>query len=611
MTNRPIRTMQDLLEALPHLGYSKATINQIRPRIRDCAHIYNAPLHRIPADVACFEEKWGKGRVGALAAGFKSHDHFLEFRKRVGGALARVQAPTAATVSRGPDWQRLCDFVEANSGPGKPLGPHRIHGVGAVADPMSAAGIAPAEMTDADVARAAAPLKTKARRTFKGGIDTLNELVARREAWPEIVALLPAAPLSQPDRVKAVPSPFRRGAGPHVVQLWSDFDRFVAEKRGTDDLGRPVPERESGFKARSADTYEAAVTNAAGLLARSGELQPGAAPRLRDICSLAAIQRVAELWQVRMLDGDVRKDASTLHLNVERLAHIAKHQESLTKKDAKKLKKVRDKVRKAAKNRNRMSAPRLAWIKAYARSPAQKRAVHAMPENLMRQAQKILDDWDRLKRVKKHKQRMRALKLGIAAVQAAVLFRGSAVRAGNLRGLTFRGTETQLLLCPDSGDVRISIPGHLVKTGADIEAEADDDARHVVDWYLREIRPRLIGDHPYGRGLVDSDFLFPSSRQKQPMEETTFAEHYRVGVEAVGLDMTLHQARHVTAYFILDADPNALGVAAAVLGIEPGTVRDHYAWMDSMKAVAKGRELLRQSRKAARKHRRGNNNVAA
>ena len=75
--------------------------------------------------------------------------------------------------------------------------------------------------------------------------------------------------------------------------------------------------------------------------------------------------------------------------------------------------------------------------------------------------------------------------------------------------------------------------------------------------------------------------------------------------------MTLHQARHVTVYFILDEDPNALGVAAAVLGIDPATVRDHYAWMDSMKAVAKGRALLRQSRKAARKHRKGTHNVAA
>ena len=145
----------------------------------------------------------------------------------------------------------------------------------------------------------------------------------------------------------------------------------------------------------------------------------------------------------------------------------------------KKLKKVRDKVRKAAKNWDKMSAPRLAWIKAFARSPAQKRAVHSMPESLMRRAKTILDQWDELKRAKKHKQRMRALKLGVAAVQSAILFRGSAVRAGNLRGLTFRGEDAQLFLCPDSADVDISIPAHLVKTGVEIEAEAEADARPV------------------------------------------------------------------------------------------------------------------------------------
>lgn len=611
MTTQPIRTMQDLLNALPRLGYSKATINQIRPRIKDCAKIYNAPLNRVSADLAAFESKWGKGRVGALAAGFKSVDHFLEFRKRVGGALARAQAPATSTAPRLPEWQRLCAFVKANSGPRKPLGPHRTHGVAVLADAMSAHGIVPAQVTDDTINLAAAPLKTVTRRTFKRGLFTVNDLVARRDAWPEIATLLPAAPIAQPGRVKSVPSPFRWGACPEAAQLWADFDRFVAEKRGTDDLGRPIPERDSEFKASTARTYENAVTNATGLLSRSGDLQPCDAPRLRDICCLRGIQRFAEFWQVRMFDGDVRKDAGTLHLNVERLAHIAQHQGFLTKMDTKKPKQVRDKIRKAATHRNKMSAPRLAWIKAFARSPAQKRAVHAMPESLMRQAQVDLDRWDELERKKRHKQRMRALKLGIAAVQAALLFRGSAVRAGNLRGLTFRGTDAQLLLCPDSGDVRISIPGHLVKTGAEIDADADDDARPVIDWYLAEIRPRLIDDHPYGRGLVDSDFLFPSTRSDRPMEETTFAEHYRVGVEAVGLDMTLHQARHVTAYFILDADPNALGLAAAILGIDPGTVRDHYAWMDSMKAVAKGRELLREARKAARKHRKGNHNVAA
>ena len=611
MTIRPIRTMHDLLEALPSLGYSTATINQIRPRIRDCERIYSVPLNRVPADLAAFEAKWGKGRVGALAAGFKSHDHFVEFRKRVGGALARAQTPVASTAQRFPDWQRLCDDVETVSGPGKPLGPHRIHGVAVLADAMSAMGIAPAAMTDAAVTQAAAQLKTKKRRSFKRGVDTINDLIGRNVQWPDIAALLPTTRLAQPDRAKCAPSPFRRGGCPESALLWDDFDRFVAEKRGTDSLGRPTPERNSGFKTRTAETYENAVTTATGLLYRSGDLQPGDAPSLRDICSRSAIQSVAELWQIRMLDGDVRKDAGTLHLNVERLAHIAVHQGLLSKKDSKKLKKIRDELRKAAKHRNKMSAPRLAWIKAFAKCPAQKRAVHSMPEQLMRQAQKILDDWARLKRCKKHKLRMRALSLGIAAVQAAILFRGSPVRAGNLRGLTFRGIDAQLLLSPDSGDVHISIPGHLVKTGEDIAADADDDARPVIDWYLREIRPRLIGDHPYARGLVDSDFLFPSTRSDRAMEETTFAEHYRTGVEAVGLDMTLHQARHITAYFILDVDPNAIALAAAVLGIAPDTVRDHYAWMDSMKAVARGRELLRQSRKAARNHRKGNHNVAA
>lgn len=82
-----IKTMQDLLDQLPNIGYSPAVVNQIRPRIRECEAIYNKPLRRIPADFDQFATRWGSGRVESIAAGFKSHEHFLEWRKRVRGAL--------------------------------------------------------------------------------------------------------------------------------------------------------------------------------------------------------------------------------------------------------------------------------------------------------------------------------------------------------------------------------------------------------------------------------------------------------------------------------------------------------------------------------------------
>ncbi|TNC46069.1 hypothetical protein FHG66_19540 [Rubellimicrobium rubrum] len=130
----------------------------------------------------------------------------------------------------------------------------------------------------------------------------------------------------------------------------------------------------------------------------------------------------------------MRADATTRHLMVERSIHISGHLEHQPKKARKGLAQVREKVRKATSRRGKMSPPRLAWIKAFAKSPFQQRAVavHLMPERLMREAQPIPDRWDDRKKRPGQKQGMRALSLGMAAVMAAVLFRGSAVRAKNL-----------------------------------------------------------------------------------------------------------------------------------------------------------------------------------
>ncbi len=337
-------------------------------------------------------------------------------------------------------------------------------------------------MTAEWVTPAAAPLKGRARRTFKGGLRTMNDLIAIRSAHPEIDDLLPAEPLPQPDRAKSPPSPWRRGHRPQAARLWREFDAFVLAKRGTDALGRPIPAEKSNFSERSAETYENALNLATGGLERAGDLDAEMMPGLADICNPDTIARAANLWQTRALDGQVRADATTRRNMVARLSHIAEYQIGLTKKQTKALRTVRKQVQKTSPKSDAMSPPRLAWIKAFARCPAQQRAAHFMPEQLVAEADRTLSRWNELERRKRHKERMRALSLGIAAVQSAILFRGSAVRAGNLRGLTHEGDDAHLFLDPEGHDVRLSIPAVLVKNRVDIEADFDPDARPIIEW---------------------------------------------------------------------------------------------------------------------------------
>jgi hypothetical protein len=158
--------------------------------------------------------------------------------------------------------------------------------------------------------------------------------------------------------------------------------------------------------------------------------------------------------------------------------------------------------------------------------------------------------------------------------------------------------------------VRIVIPGEQVKNGEDIDDDSDDDLTPILAWYLKEIRPRLIGAHPYNHPFCDSDYLFPST-SPAPMEESMGASWYGLGCTEAGVPMTLHQARHVSAYWILSVDPNAWGDAAAVLHIDEMTVRKHYGWMNGKRANDAGRAKLREARRSARKHRKGEFDNAA
>ncbi|SFQ13074.1 hypothetical protein [Tranquillimonas alkanivorans] len=611
----PIRTFKELEARLPELGYSAAMQKQIRPEIRRAEKIYRLPLERIPVDPAAFEERWGRGRIAALAEGFESHEQFLTFRRRLSPALQRAAglrrnlAPPMPSAST-----ELLRFVDENGGVNAPLPPHLEQSIGALSRAAARTGLAIRDLDDRHVAAIFRELTGGERRSARRGVLRVNELMDRRDEFPDIADLLPARPLAPVARAVAPKSPWARSnRHERGARLWSEFARFVEDRRGRDELGRLIPPKKSKFGLKAEKSYANYLASALALLADAGRLGDGADPGLRDICNAKTIEEIAHLWNVRQLNGEVKKKATTLHTMVCRLSNLAEHF-GAKKKERKALAKLRKQVRKASGRVGKMRIEHVDWVRSFAANPGLQRAVFDMPETLKREADAILARWDEHKRAKRQKLMMRALKLGVAACAAAILFRASPVRAANLRHLKFRGGDTNLPRNED-GDLRVSIPGEDVKNRAEIDHPADDDVWPIIDWYLKEIRPRLIADHPYLRKrrlpLVDSDYLFPSTSEDRPLEETAFAKHYAAGCEAVGLRMCLHLARHITVYLILSEDPNAWAQAAAVLEDEIDTVKKHYAWLDTRAAGEEGRKLLRASRARARKHRKGADRHAA
>ena len=605
----PFRNFQDLDDRLDELGYTEKTAAQIRPEIRRAMKIYKQPLSRIAVDPADFERRWGRGRISAVAAGFDSHDQFLKFRKRLRPALQRATgAQLRSSVALPPASTELLEFLKENGGIGQRVPPHLEDSIGALARAAASLGLSIADVDDTLVDRVFSGLKGSVRRSARRGLQRVNELRADLDRLPELIGLLPNAALPEPARKIAAPSEWRRGTSlPEAQQLWCEFARFVDEKRGFDGIGRPIPAKDSNFGVAAEKSYAHNVNLALTELVRRGDLVPGTSPGLRDICNHETIQKVAGYWNARKIDGEVKRDVSTLHTLVCRLSQIATHL-GARKKELKKLEKLRKSAREACGRVGQMKLEHVEWIKGFAANPALQRTVFDLPEVLMRKANAILAQWSQLKKQRRKKKLMDALRMGIAACAAAILFRASPVRAANLRNLRFRGDDAHFN--PEArADMRIVISGEETKNGAAIDHPADDDAWPVIAWYLEHIRPKLLADHPYRRKskhpLVDSDFLFPSTRMDRGLEETAFAGHYVRGCELAGVSLVLHLARHISVYLILSEDPNAWSQAAAVLGDEIRTVKKHYAWLDERKASEAGRELMKQSRANARKHKRG------
>jgi hypothetical protein len=602
------RTMAEVLGGLDGLGFAPGTIRNIRPAIKRCEVIYNAPLARISADPGDFDRRWGTGRVRTFPSGFKSLEEHVNWRKRVRQALDRASgAAPAPKANMLPEWRRLVEFCSENGGVGRRLGPKMDMTLGVLGAHASAAGRTPRDLDAAWLETMAATLKGRRRRTFRRAPGVLSKLVAMAPSLPEIIDILPDGPVAAPAPALRA-CPLRRTVNaPETRGLWAEFDVWVARRRGRDALGRPIPPEHSDFGARAAASYEDNLKTALSMLLDAGSVQRGAPICLRDVCNADAIETAARAWNARQIDGEVRSDSTTLHTLVCRLGHLAEaHGADAT--EIARITMIRKRVKDACGRVGLMSARREKWIRDFAANPARQRALHALPEILMRRAGPILAKWDDLKRKGKkgsQRQRMEALSLGVAACAFAILHRGSPLRAANLRCLRHEGDNAHLLHDVTTGKRRISIPALEVKNRREVDATCDDDAGPVIDWYLREIRVRLVADHPYGVKMMDSDCLFPSTRSDTEMEETTFAKHCRIGGRAAGLDIDLHTARHVTAYVILNANPNAWAEAAAVVNISVPTLKKHYAWLDDQKACAAGRTILREQRSASRRHRKG------
>lgn len=599
------RTMADVDAMLPGLGYTESSEANVRAAIRKCRKAYKQPdLSKISADPALFEAKWGTGRVSFLAPGFKSLDQFTRWRKDVRAALGRAGCGTARTSAQLiPACDEIVTVARENQGRGKLLGANTDLTLGVLAREASADGRLPTALDLAWIDARNRSLRGEPRKQFKRGVRAMNRVIAVAAVLPEIADLLPIDPLPEPAPLRDPSTLWLRSAGhPGAATLWREFDEIVQRKRFGEG-GPQIKGEPAQFRKGSADAYGRALEWLTKGLALAEVLDADDEPDLSELITHANLVAATNNWIARREARGLPTDKGTLHGHITKLVHIATAYLPISEKERRRLVELRRNKRVRTQSVGRMSASREGWMREFDASPAQRRAASRMPEILQKRARAILARVG-TERPPAKDELMSALRSGVAAAMAAVLFRASPIRAANLRHLRFQGENPDFRMADDRNDARVTIPGSRTKNGAFIDDPSDDDLMPIVDWYLCEIRPRLIAEHPYNRPFNDSDHLFPSTTPA-PMERTMCAAWYAIGCEEAGVPMTLHQARHVSAYWILKIDPDGWGDAAAVLHVDEMTVRKHYGWMNEQRATEAGRAKLREARKATRKHTKG------
>lgn len=601
-----IATMKDVAKILPQLGYSPTTEKNIRAAINKCAKVYQCDLDRISADPSQFKKKWGTGRVLKVPKPFTTPTQFRDWRKRVRQVLARVHC-SEARCPLPAEAAAILELVRSNQGKGKVLGPNSDISIGVALRVMADANLSLVAVDQKAVDALAVTLENNRRKSFKNGICGLNRLIDKRDFFPDADDLIPTAPLPLPADLRSTSSSWRRSTNnPAAAMIWQDFDEIMHKKQHGDD-GLAVKGSPKEFSDNSVKAYAHTLDWFLRELASEDVLEDGS--DLRDVLTYPNLVRAVNHWIAGRKERGLSAETSTLHVHVSRLVHIATAHLGVSAKEEVRMKELRKKPAIRTKSVGKMSVRREAWIRDFDRDPAKQELAHRLPEVLMRRAAALFDRERRGQKLRPS-DKMIALRMGVAALQTAILFRASPIRATNMRMLRMRGDDAEFnvdgLMEPDwrLKELRLSIPGAQVKNGATIDTPTDDDLNPVVRWYLREIRPRLIDDHPYSKNHVDSDYLFPSTSDGPP-DRTTFNDHFRRGTIEVGFDMEMHQARHVSGYWILSLDPNAWDEVAALLGDDEMTVRKFYGWLDDRRASDAGREKIRQQRQASNKHKRG------
>ena len=212
-------------------------------------------------------------------------------------------------------------------------------------------------------------------------------------------------------------------------------------------------------------------------------------------------------------------------------------------------------------------------------------------EVLRAAAQDILDAAVSENRKLTGQERSRVRLLGASACFAALEIGGAPIRVENAMALTCVGEDAQIRI-PEKGKkpIKVLIPAELTKNKSEIAFPIRSNGYGYYDtirWYLTEVRPLFSNS-------ASSSYLFPAVKTVGAQLNanyfgSAFASQMRIIVD---LPMTPHQMRHGQTSLLLNKYPNEIEVIAKRIDDKPETLRQFYGWLNALKLVERGQDLL-------------------
>ena len=554
--------------------------------IDEAGRIINRPLAAIPAELKLVEERFPLD--GFDPAHWSTDAAYALFRRRLQAPLREflgVHAAQAALRAQEDDWSELFSAVkpltEGRVGKSAKWHPMKLSALNTFALVARSYGWQPRDLTLVEAQRIDAEFRGNKRDANYLALKRLDEL----RAYPQLLPLLPSRPIgfSAARRV-----PLLTALNPMWEAQFLPWIEAVT-KTNWDPVDRKFADDHEGH----AHVMRSAFRTALRIGVEIGLISPAQAD-LRAVfaddailCAIAGemfMRRTRTKAKGRLVPRTSRKYLKALN-QVRGHLGIDTHLLSLVL--------ANNAVARAGKKADKCMTPKnRRFCEMLVEQLALRRRFLTSFQTLRETAEAILAQAALEGRQMTGHERARVRMLGTAACFAAIEIGGAPIRVENAMCLTSEGEDAQIRI-PAKGKkaIQVHIPAELTKNGATIEFPIRSNrygCHDTICWYHAGHPPAVPACRDTG------PYLFPAVKTPGVHLNSDFfgAEFAGLMRTVVNLPMTPHQMRHGQTSLLLDRHPNEIEVIAKRIDDTPGTLRQFYGWLNSMKLVERGQDLL-------------------